>query len=142
MQVPSRAELERWFDAERADEVHFVETVASWPSLRVLDHLYAGEPATTGEVARALDMDMRDVKDRLDALERYDTVEETDDGWVTTTDRVNITLARGEGLEIDHSTGTGQEDDRTDRQSDEETREGADGGMLSGLRRFVSSLLP
>jgi len=139
MQIPSRAELERWFDAERADGVHFVETVASWPSLRVLDHLSTSQPATTGEIARALNMDMRDVKDRLDALESHSAVEETNDGWQTTTDRISITLTQTNGLEITHVLGSEAErdDERVDKGGDEGTEE----SVLTSLRQHISSLL-
>jgi DNA-binding MarR family transcriptional regulator len=140
MASPSRTALERWFGAERAGEVQFAEAVASWPSLRVLDHLYASEPATTGDIARALNMDMRDVKDRLDALESHGTVEETADGWETTTNRISITLTQNNGLKIAHALGTEEKRDReqADQQSDEETDE----SMVTSLRRFVSSLFP
>lgn len=140
MQIPSRAELERWFDPARADEVHFVETVASWPGLRILDHLYASEPATTGDVARALNMDMRDVKDRLDALESHGAVEETEHGWETTTDRISITLARNGGLEVTHALGSEQH--RTGEQAGQQRDEETDESAFTSLRRLVSSLLP
>lgn len=138
MQVPSRTELERWFDADRADEVHFVETVASWPSLRVLDHLFANGTATTGEISRALNMDMREVKDLLDALESHGTVEETDEGWTPTTDRISITLTRNSGLELGHTTES--EEKREDDQGENHPDESADDSPIAGLRRFLSSL--
>lgn len=138
MQIPSRAELERWFGAERADDVHFVETITSWPSLRVLDYLSMSGPATTGDIARALNMDMRDVKDRLDALESHNAVEETEDGWQMTTDRIDVTLTQNDGLDIRRSLDREEQRDteRVDRQPEEETDE----SIVTRVRKRVSSL--
>lgn len=138
MQVPSRAELERWFDADSADDVHFVETVTSWPSLRVLDYLYACEPATTGDIARTLNMDMRDVKDRLDALESHNAVEETDDGWQTTTDRISIVLTQNSGLEITYS--LGDEEKRDAEHLDQQHAGETDGSVITRVRQRITSL--
>jgi hypothetical protein len=130
MQVPSRTELERLFDTELVADVQFVETVASWPSLRILDYLYANGPAATGEVARGLNMDMRDVKDRLQALEDHGVVEDGGDGdWAPATDEVTITLRRERGLEIRCTT------DHSPESADERSV-----GVLSRMRRAVHSL--
>ncbi len=137
MQVPSRAELERFFGEERAADVQFVETVTSWPSLRVLDFLYADEPATTGEIARGLNMDMRDVKDRLEALEAQDIVAESEHGWKTATDRITITLEDEEELSIERTTGA------TDERVEPEPTGGSestDEAMLSRVTGYVRSL--
>jgi DNA-binding MarR family transcriptional regulator len=110
MQIPSRAELERFFDEDRAEEVQFLETVAAWPSLRMLEYLYANEPATTGDVARGINMDMRDVRDRLEALEKQGLLTQDGEGWRTRTDRIEVTIRRGERrLEVSHATGTPSE---------------------------------
>jgi predicted transcriptional regulator len=139
MQVPSPAELERWFDAERANEVHFVESVASWPSLRVLDHLYASGPATTGEISRALNMDMRDVKDCLDVLETHAVVTDTDEGWEATVDQINITLTQRDGLAISHTLG-GKKRPAAKAQTDQYEKDETEHSMISGLYRKISSL--
>lgn len=104
MQLPSEAELARFFDEERAKDVQFVETVTSWLSLRILDFLYSNEPATTGDIARGLNMDMRDVKGRLEELEEVDIVVAGDDGWRTRTDRISVTVAGQDGVAITYST--------------------------------------
>jgi predicted transcriptional regulator len=117
--------LERLFDADLAADVQFVETVASWPSLRILDYLYANGPATAGDIARGLNMDMRDVKDRLQALEAHGVVEDGDD-WAPATDEVTITLRRDRGLEITCAT------DSTDEGSP---------SVLARVRRAARSLL-
>jgi len=106
MQIPSQAELERFFVEDQAEEVQFLETVATWPSLRILEYLYANEPVTTGELARGVNMDMRDVKDRLEALEKQGVVSRDNGDWSTRSDEIKITVRQGEaGLEISHSIG-------------------------------------
>ncbi|MCY4730617.1 helix-turn-helix domain-containing protein [Natronomonas gomsonensis] len=104
MQIPSRAELERFFGEDRAKEVQFLETVAAWPSLRILEYLYTNEPATTGDVARGINMDMRDVRDRLEALENHEIVTQEGDSWHTRTNSIEMTITQGENqLEISHT---------------------------------------
>lgn len=103
MQVPSERELERFFDAETAGDVQFLETLGSWPSLRILDHLFRIEHATTGEIARELNMDMREVKDRLDGLAKQGIVEGEEGEWRVATDQVSVTVERSDGIEITHS---------------------------------------
>jgi hypothetical protein len=160
MQVPSQTELERFFDAERAPAVQFVETVGSWPSLRVLDFLFQNEPASTGDIARGLNMDMRDVKDRLDALADQGVVEESPDGWSTTTDQITISLARQQGVDISYTTAGDEqpvgdsagadetvesdeagETEASTSESDQTTEEtDSSGGLVARLRRAVGSL--
>lgn len=106
MQIPSQAELERFFGEDRAEEVQFLETVATWPSLRILEYLYMNEPVTTGDLARGVNMDMRDVKDRLEALEKQGVVSNDNGGWNTQSDEIQMTVRQGEdGLEISHTIG-------------------------------------
>ena len=129
MQIPSRAELERLFEESQVEEVQFVETVASWPSLRVLEYLYANDAASTGDIARELNMDMREVKDRLDALEAEGVVEETDGIWRPAIDEITITLRGNDGLEIAHAVGpvSGPTEEPPE-------------GVLSRLERAIASL--
>jgi|APHM01.1.fsa_nt_gi hypothetical protein len=100
MQGPSRGELERLFEEDIAGSIHFTESVYSWSSLRVLDFLYTNEPSTTGEIARGVNMDMRDVRDRLDALNEWDIILENENGWETAANEIKVTLVRNEGLEM------------------------------------------
>lgn len=102
MPAPTQQELQRLFNDDLADDVHFTETVCSWPSLRLLDHLYASEPKTTGEIARTLNMDMREVHDLLDDLKQRDIVAENEDGWRTTTTQITVELIGDDGLQINH----------------------------------------
>lgn len=128
MQIPSRAELERLFDESKAPEVQFIETVASWPSLRVLEYLYENNTASTGDIARELNMDMREVKDRLDALESEGVVEDVDGAWRPATDEITITIRRQGGLELSHALEAGSEptEDRPE-------------GIISRLGRAITS---
>lgn len=130
MQIPSRAELERLFDESQAEEVQFIETVASWPSLRILEYLYANDTASTGDIARELNMDMREVKDRLEALESEGIVEAADGIWRPRSDEVVITLRGDDGLELSHAIGAS---------SGSEPAEEPVGGILSRLGRAITS---
>jgi len=104
MQIPSHAELERFFGSERAADVRFVEAVFSWSSLRVLDYLSSEGPATTGEISRAVNMDMRDVKDRLDVLEEFEVVSADSDQWHTTSEEIHVTLTQEDSVKIEYTT--------------------------------------
>jgi DNA-binding MarR family transcriptional regulator len=144
MSIPSKTELERFFGSENADDVKFVETVASWPSLRILDFLYVEGPSSTGDIARELNMDMRDIRDRLEALEDTGVVLRKQDRWETATDRVTITLERSNGIEISHSLEEERavvSDSRHNKKQagGNETKEETD-GFLKRLRQRVESL--
>jgi len=139
MSIPSKTELERLFDAESADDVRFIETVASWPSLRILDFLYLEGHSSTGDIARELNMDMREVKDRLEALEEFDVVTKTEDRWATTTDKISITLKESNGIDISYSLkepapvsdSHSKKGDDTEKQTE---------GFLGRVRQTVESL--
>ena len=128
MQIPSQAELERFFGEDRAEEVQFLETVATWPSLRILEYLYANEPVTTGDLARGVNMDMRDVKDRLEALEKQGVVSNDNGDWNTRSDKIQMTVRRGDDrLEISYSIGA------SSGSADESTK-----GIISRLGQFLN----
>lgn len=146
MQVPSQAELEQFFGTEQASTVQFVETVASWPSLRILDYLFENEPAGVGDIARSLNMDMRDVKDRLDALEQQDIVKEDDDGWTAVTEEVTIRVARdkeSDGLDIAYTIGAEERASVADSVSEEKVAaesKAPSEGVVTTLRQLFSSI--
>jgi DNA-binding MarR family transcriptional regulator len=128
MQIPSQAELERFFGEDQAEEVQFLETVATWPSLRILEYLYANEPVTTGDLARGINMDMRDVKDRLEALEKQGVVSNHNGDWNTRSDEIQMTVRRGDDrLEISHVIGA------SPRPADESKKE-----IISRLSRVLN----
>jgi len=106
MPAPSRAELARLFDDdELAEHVRFLEIAASWPSLRILDYLYREGASSTGDLARGLNMDMRDARDRLEELSAVGMVDEAEGTWTATVDRVDITVRRNGGLELSSTLG-------------------------------------
>lgn len=127
MQIPSQAELERFFGEDQAEEVQFLETVATWPSLRILEYLYANEPVTTGDLARGVNMDMRDVKDRLGALEKQGIVGCDKDDWYTQTDEIRMTVQGGDRLEISHAI------EMSEGPTDESTK-----GIITRLSRLLN----
>lgn len=107
MQVPSRVELERFCGEGWVEEIRLLEAVAAWPSLRVPKFLYANEPATTGDIARGINMDMREVKGRLDPPKEQGVLAQDEDDWRTRTDRIEMTIRRvGSRLEVLHTTET------------------------------------
>ena len=110
MQVPSKAELERFFSEEQSEEVQFIEIVATWPSLRILEYLYENEPTTTAALARGVNMDMRDVKDRLEALEKHGIVSRKNDNWRSQTEKIQMEIRKtGDQLELSHAIGPSSE---------------------------------
>lgn len=110
MQVPSKAELERFFSEEQSEEVQFLEIVATWPSLRILEYLYENEPTTTAALARGVNMDMRDVKDRLEALEKHGIVSRKNDNWRSQTEKIQMEIRKsGDQLELSHAIGPSSE---------------------------------
>ncbi len=128
MQIPSQAELKRFFGEDQAEEVQFLETVATWPSLRILEYLYANEPVTTGELARGVNMDMRDVKDRLEALEKHGVVNRDNNDWHTRSDEIRMAVRYSEDcLEISHEIET------SSRSTDESTK-----GIVSRLNQRLN----
>ena len=128
------------FDTETAEGVRFVEAVGSWPSLRILDLLYSEEPATTGDIARELNMDMREVKDRIEALEEFDVVTKTEDGWATTTDKISITLKESNGIDISYSLKESApiSDSPSDKKEDDTEKQTE--GFFARVRQKVESL--
>lgn len=157
MSAPSVHELERLFDDEAlAAEARFLAVATAWPSLRVLDHLHAAGPSTTGEVARTLNMDMAEVHDRLEDLAAAGLVAADGDVWVPAVHSVAVHLGGDEdGLEVDHFVGEVSDalstDDRAEP-SDARTKMAADGpgaddgeadmGPFARLGHRIDELLP
>lgn len=128
MQVPSKAELERFFSEEQSEEVQFLEIVATWPSLRILEYLYENEPTTTAALARGVNMDMRDVKDRLEALEKHGIVSRKNDNWRSQTEKIQMEIRKtGDQLELSHAIGPSSE-----------PTDASDMGIVSRLSRFFN----
>lgn len=157
MSVPSEAELRRFFDDEAvAREAHRAAVATSWLSLRLLDHLYREGAASTGELARACNLDMREVRDRLEELADAGIVTERDGAWEPTADELTVTVGRDEGVTVALSVG-GSEPEAdaeaegaeaaepgrgTDESAGEETDEDdGETGLLGGMVRRLGRLL-
>lgn len=141
MSVPSEAELRRFFDDEMvAREAHRAAVATSWLSLRLLDHLYREGPASTGELARACNLDMREVRDRLEELAAAGIVTERDGAWEPTADELTVTIERDDGVTV--SLAVGESEAEADG-STEEKEEDTDGepGLLGGMVRRLGRLL-
>jgi DNA-binding transcriptional ArsR family regulator len=145
MSVPSEAELRRFFDDETvAREAHRAAVATSWLSLRLLDHLYREGAASTGELARACNLDMREVHDRLEELADAGIVAERDGEWEPAADELTVTVGRDAGVTVALAVGesepeeveAGESEDGTDEDTDDET--GLLGGMVRRLGRLLS----
>jgi hypothetical protein len=137
MTIPSETELRRFFDDESvAREAYRVGVTTSWLSLRIVDHLYREGSATTGDVARGLNMDMRDVRDRLDQLEEVDVVARHDDEWNVIADEITISITNADGVDLSLSTGEPDAGEPDASGADAEDTEGEVGSLQSIVRRL------
>jgi DNA-binding transcriptional ArsR family regulator len=143
MSVPSEAELRRFFDDETvAREAHRAAVATSWLSLRLLDQLYREGAASTGELARACNLDMREVRDRLEELADAGIVAERDGAWEPVADELSVTVGRDEGVTVSLAVGDSEpagEPEESETGADKETEEpGLLGGMVRRLGRLLS----
>lgn len=107
MQSISEAELVRLLDDEELGrEAYVLERVTAWPSLRVLDYLSENGPATTGEIARSINMDMSEVRDVLGELADIGLVKKLNENgptnWEASLESMDIQVRTVEGLEVEH----------------------------------------
>lgn len=100
MSIPTVSELQRFFDDTTAQEVHRVTVTTSWLSLRILDALYRSGATSAGELARQCNMDMREVRDRLEHLAEAGIVVERDGEWTAVSDEYTISIERDEGITV------------------------------------------
>lgn len=136
MVLPSEAELARLFDdADLAREAHAAEVLVSWPSLRVLSVLCEAGEASTGDLARAVNMDMSEVRDHLDALAELGVVAESEGEWETVVEGVQLNVELDGELQVSHAV-----DDDVDRVNDEETESGVEepSGLLARVIQWLS----
>jgi len=144
MSVPSEAELRRFFDDETvAREAHRAAVATSWLSLRLLDHLYREGAASTGELARHCNLDMREVRDRLEELAAAGIVADRDGAWEPTADELTVTVGRDEGVTVALAVGEREPGEPEPAESEEAADEGGDGGtgLLGGTVRRLGRLL-
>ena len=66
MSKTSKSELPRLLDDdELGEQAYRLDILSRWPSLRVLDFLFTEGRSTTGEIARGVNMDMGEIRERL-----------------------------------------------------------------------------
>lgn len=138
MALPSHAELARLFDDEAlAREAHAAEVLVSWPSLRVLAALCEAGEASTGELARAVNMDMGEVRDHLDALAELGVVAESDGVWAVTSEQVQLSVELDEELRVFHAV-----DGDVDEVSGGEPKssEGEPSGLFARMKAWLSTV--
>ena len=133
MALPSEAELARLFDdADLAREAYAAEVLVSWPSLRVLSVLCDAGEASTGELARAVNMDMGEVRDHLDALADLGVVADPDGAWAVTAEQVQLSVELDEELRVSHTVG------RETAAEERKTKDEEPTGVFARFRRLVS----
>lgn len=105
----SKSELARLLgDPHLGEEAYFLDVLSRWDSLRILDYLFTHGRTSTGDIARDINMDMREVRDSLDALADIGIVHIEEGAnqtryWEATTDEVHIALTADDGLQIMHT---------------------------------------
>lgn len=105
MSKTSKSELSRLLgDDKLGEQAYRLDILSRWPSLRVLDFLFAEGRSTTGEIARGVNMDMYEIRETVEALLEIGILKEVDeDGtshWVPTSNRFRISVEDQNGLKI------------------------------------------
>jgi len=143
MSQPSRDELRRLFgDDDVAADVRFLDQTFSWVSLRVLRTLAASEPATTGELARSINMDMREIRARLETLDELGVVEWDDasETWRHDATTVDVHLTFDGELRLEYALDADESGDET-QQSAEPPTEVTSAGLVGRVRDRLAALV-
>lgn len=110
MSDTSKSELSRLLGDELGEEAYRLDTLSRWPSLRVLDFLFSEGRSTTGEIARGVNMDMREIRGTVESLSEVGILEEVEeDGtsyWVPTSQKFLISVENRNGLALELETET------------------------------------
>lgn len=101
----SKSELARLLgDEELGEQAYRLSILSRWPSLRVLDFLFTQGRSTTGEIARGVNMDMREIRDTVDSLSEIGILREVDDGdtiyWLPASEEFLISVENQDCLEL------------------------------------------
>ena len=137
MSIPSESDLRRFFNDEAmAREVYHAEIITSWVSLRILDNLYRKGPTSTGELARGLNMDMREVSERLEQLAEIGIVTECNGNWEAIS-KVTIDVERGNGVVVSHSLMESTESGETVPNTEDDDEHGP---LANIIRRLIGML--
>ena len=99
-------ELSKLLDSKiLGKRAHSLEIISRWSSLRVIDYLFREGPATTGEIARGVNMDMREIRETVDRLNQVGVTEQSDGSqseiWTLSRKEYQIVLHSESGLAID-----------------------------------------
>jgi predicted ArsR family transcriptional regulator len=130
-------------DEELGEKVQFVDTVGSWLSLRILDYLYKNEQGTAGEVARGINMDMREVRGSLERLESIGAIESAADNdrarrhWKPSSSEISIKIRSRSGLDIDYQVAGAE---NQNRESQLQNRQANSSSWKSKVKRWLSAL--
>lgn len=106
MSTISKSELSQLLgDEELGEQAYRLDILSRWSSLRVIDFLFTDGKSTTGEIARGVNMDMREIRETVEALEEIGLVEQIQDNsttyWEPMMDELRISLRNDFGLEIE-----------------------------------------
>lgn len=100
----SKSELSRLLGDELGEEAYRLNILSRWPSLRVLDFLFSEGRSTTGEIARGVNMDMREIRETVESLSEVGILDEVEkDGmsyWVSTNQKFLISFENRNGLAL------------------------------------------
>lgn len=104
----SKSELSRLLGDELGEEAYRLDILSRWPSLRVLDFLFSEGRSTTGEIARGVNMDMREIRETVESLSDVGILEEVeDDGtsyWMPTSQKFSTSFENRNGLALELET--------------------------------------
>jgi hypothetical protein len=94
-------------DDELGEKAYYLDIVSRWSSLRILNFMFSKESATTGEIARGVNMDMREVQEILDPLEEVGAIERVGEDetskWTLGMRELRIELSGDQSLNINLS---------------------------------------
>jgi hypothetical protein len=105
MSNSSKSELARLLgDEELGEQAYRLNILSRWPSLRVLDFLFTEGRSTTGDIARGVNMDMREIRDTVDLLSEIGILREVNEGgtsyWLPASEEYLISVENQDGLEL------------------------------------------
>jgi len=109
MPKTSESELSRLLDDEElGKEAYRLNVLSRWPSLRVLDFLYTEGKSTAGEIARGVNMDMREIRETVETLSDIGILKEIKENgtsyWAPTSHKIQISFEDRDGLQLESKT--------------------------------------
>lgn len=137
----SKSELARLLGDEKlGEQAYRLSVLSRWPSLRVLDFLFTHGRSTTGEIARGVNMDMREIRDTVESLSEIGILREVDDGdtiyWLPASEEFLISVENKDGLELKLET---ESPDSVVPKNNEKT--GSQSGIFASLGARIDRLI-